>query len=108
VTIDLSQALAHVGGPLADSLSQAIQEQLTVGGAPRRFDMIVWVDRQHRVVQMKARLPGTGEGTELLAVSYFGSNVQVKAPPPGQVVDIASLTPSGERENNGGGDSDGG
>jgi hypothetical protein len=108
VTVDLNQALAKVGGPLADGLSQAIQEQLTVGGGSRRFDMIVWLDRQQRVVQMRARLPGTGEGSELLAVSYFGSNVDVKAPPQRQVVDIAKLTPSGERENNGGGDSDGG
>jgi hypothetical protein len=108
VSVDLNRALANAGGPLADALSQAIQEQLTVGGGAQRFNMIVWVDHQGRVVQMQARLPGTGEGTELLAVSYFGSSVRVNAPPPGQVVDIASLTPSGERENNGGGDSDGG
>ena len=108
VTIDLSRALAGVGGPLANVLSQAIQEQLTAAGGARSFTMLTWVDHQGRVVQMQARLPGTGEGTELLAISHFGAPVRVTAPPPGRVIDITSLTPSGERENHGGGDSDGG
>ncbi len=108
VTIDLQKALVAVGGPHAGVLSQAIQEQLTMGGGAQRVTADVWVDRQGRVVQVQARLPGTGEGRELLAVSYFGSNVKVMKPSAEQVVDIASLTPSGERENNGGGDSDGG
>jgi hypothetical protein len=70
--------------------------------------MLTWVDHQGRVVQIQARVPGTGEGTELLAISYFGAAVRVVPPAPARVVDIASLTPSGERENNGGGDTDGG
>ena len=108
VTVDLRKALAGVGGPLAGVLSQAIQEQLTTGGGAQRFTMVVWVDGRQRVVQIRAIPPGTGEGTELLAVSYFGASVRVKTPPRERVVDITSLTPSGERENNGGGDSDGG
>ena len=108
VTVDLQKALAGVGGPLAGVLSQAVQEQLTLGGGAQRFTMVVWVDSRQRVVQVRATPPGTGEGTELLAVSYFGANVRVNAPPGGRVLDITSLTPSGERENNGGGDSDGG
>jgi hypothetical protein len=108
VTVDLGRALAVAGGPFADVLSQAIQEQLTSGGGAARFTMLTWVDHQGRVVQIQARVPGTGEGTELLAISYFGAAVRVVPPAPARVVDIASLTPSGERENNGGGDTDGG
>ncbi|HLY50152.1 MAG TPA: hypothetical protein VKR21_13240 [Solirubrobacteraceae bacterium] len=108
VTVDLEQALAVAGGPLAGVFSQAIQEQLTAAGGARTFTMLAWVDHQHRVVQVQTRLPGTGEGTELLALSYFGSPVRVSAPAPAEVVDINALTPSGERENNGGGDTDGG
>jgi hypothetical protein len=108
VSVDLTRALAAASGPAAAALSEAIQEQLTAGHGTTGFDVIAWVDRAGRVVQMQARLPGTGEGTELLAVSYFGASVHVTAPPPAQVVDITSLTPSGERENNGGGDTDGG
>jgi hypothetical protein len=107
VTVDLDRALARLGGPLAGVLSQAIQEQLIAGEA-RKFDVLTWVDHQGRVVQMQARLPGTGEGRMLLAISYFGRAVKVAVPRSGLVVDITSLTPSGERENNGGGDSDGG
>jgi hypothetical protein len=108
VTVDLSRALARIGGPLANVLSQAIEEQLTAGGPVRGLEFLTWVDHQGRVVQVQTRMPGTGEGTELLAISYFGSSVSVTVPAPKLVVDIASLTPSGERENNGGGDSDGG
>jgi hypothetical protein len=108
VTVDLNRALAVAGGPLANVLTQAIQEQLTAAGGASSFTILTWVDRKGRVVQMQARLPGTGEGLELLAISYFGSPVRVVAPAPARVIDITSLTPSGERENHGGGDSDGG
>jgi hypothetical protein len=108
ITVSLGRALALAGGPFAGVLSQAIQEQLTAAGGASRFTVLTWVDRQGRVVQMQATLPGTGEGVELLAISSFGTSVQVGPPAPASVIDIASLTPSGERENNGGGDSDGG
>jgi hypothetical protein len=107
VTVDLTRALAGAAGPGAPALGQAIQEQL-LGGGSTTFDMLTWVDHQGRIVQLRTNLPGSGEGRELLALSYFGSPVNVTAPPPAQVADITSLTPSGERENNGGGDTDGG
>jgi hypothetical protein len=108
VSVDLAKALAGASGPAAAALSEAIREQLTGGSAAASLDVLTWVDRYGRVVQMQAAAPGTGEGNELLAISYFGSKVNVTVPPPARVVDIASLTPSGERENNGGGDTDGG
>lgn len=107
VTVDLNRALARIRGPLSNVLSQAIQEQLTAGG-PHTFDAVTWVDRQGRVVQVQATPPGTGDGRLLLAISYFGSAVHVSVPRGQQVIDISSLTPSGERENESGGDSDGG
>ena len=42
------------------------------------------------------------------SLSGFGVAVRADPPPAGQVVDILQLTPSGERENKNGGDSDGG
>lgn len=108
VSVDLTRALAGASGPAGSALSEAIREQLIAGHGTTKFAVTTWVDRAGRVVQMQASLPGTAEGTELLAVSYFGSRVNVRAPPPAQVIDIAALTPSGERENNGGGDTDGG
>jgi hypothetical protein len=107
VSVDLTRALAGAGGLGAPALSQAIQEQL-LGSSRTTFDVLTWVDHQNRVVQMQTTLPGSGEGRELLALSYFGSAAPVTPPPASQVVDITSLTPSGERENSGGGDTDGG
>jgi hypothetical protein len=108
VTVNLTGALAASEGPAGPALSQAIQEQLVGAGTTGSFTILTWVDRQGRVVQVRTTLPGSGEGSELLALSYFGSPAQVTVPPAAQVVDITSLTPSGERENNGGGDTDGG
>jgi hypothetical protein len=108
VTVDLGRALAVAGGPLAGVLTQAIQEQLTAAGGAHTFKVVAWVDRQGRLVQLQGSFPGTGEGTELLAISSFGAPVRVAAPSQSRVIDITSLTPSGERENNSGGDTDGG
>jgi hypothetical protein len=109
VEVDLTQALARAGGPAAAAISQAIQEQLTGQGSPQRPTVSIeaWVDRAGRVVQMQTTVPGIGEGTALVAVSYFGRAVEVSPPSPSKVIDITALTPSGERENSGGGDSDG-
>ncbi|MFL5824474.1 MAG: hypothetical protein ACJ764_13655 [Solirubrobacteraceae bacterium] len=110
VAVDLPRALAAASGPGAQALSQAIQEQLIAAHGVTTFPVLTSVDHQGRVVQMLANWPGTGEGRELMAISHFGSGPKhpVTAPPQGQVVDITSITPSGERENNGGGDTDGG
>jgi hypothetical protein len=108
VTVSLTRALAAARGPATAALGQAIQEQLVGAGASGSFTILTWVDRQGRVVQMRSTLPGTGEGSELMALSDFGSPARVTAPPASQVVDLTSLTPSGERENSGGGDTDGG
>jgi hypothetical protein len=43
-----------------------------------------------------------------MTLCCFGEPVEVSAPAQARVVDLSALTPSGERENNGGGDSDGG
>jgi hypothetical protein len=59
-------------------------------------------------VQLEGELPGSGTGTALVELSSFGTGAPVSLPAAAQVVGIGSLTPSGERENNGGGDSDGG
>jgi hypothetical protein len=110
VSIDLARALAGARGPAAQALGQAIQEQLIAARGPATVSVLTSIDHQGRVVQMQTDLPGTGEGTDLMALSYFGSGPAgpVRAPPSNQVVGIASITPSGERENNGGGDTDGG
>jgi hypothetical protein len=112
VSVDLAQALSRTTGPGADTLGLAIQEQLTALGSGRssgepKVPVSAWVDDAGQLVQVQAALPGTGEGTALMTVRSFGTAVPAQPPAASAVLDIRSLTPSGERENNGGGDSDG-
>jgi hypothetical protein len=67
----------------------------------------VGVDDQGRVFLLRTSPSGVGMGTITLALSGFGTTVKVSPPVRAQVVDISSLAPGGERENAGGGDSDG-
>jgi hypothetical protein len=114
VTVDLSRALSASSGPNGPALSLAIQEALTAQGsgassatAPT-VSILVWVDDAGRVAQVQASTPGAGAGTAEMTLSSYGTTLHLTAPPASQVVDLTALTPSGERENNGGGDSDGG
>jgi hypothetical protein len=112
VTIDFARALSLSAGPSRAVLGQAIRSELasSVGGSAGsgRGSIRAWVDAHGRVVQLQSAPPGAGVGTATMTLCCFGEAVSVSPPPASQVVDIASLTPSGERENNGGGDSDGG
>ena len=67
----------------------------------------VWIDGTGHVVQLQASPPDSGVGVTTVTFSSFGAEVQVRVPPSSQTANVASLTPGGERENNGGGDADG-
>jgi hypothetical protein len=111
VTVDLARALSALSGAGVTVLGQAIQSELAAPGGstrPGRTSIAVWIDTSGRVVRMRSAPPGAGVGTATMNLCCFGTPVAVRAPPSTRVVDIAALTPSGERENNGGGDSDGG
>jgi hypothetical protein len=106
VSVDLARALAKLRGPAAPAIAAAIQEQLA--GRESVVPFYVWIDDAGRVVEYQAEFPGSGDGRALVELHPFGVAARVAPPAPGAVVDITSLTPSGERENSGGGDSDGG
>jgi hypothetical protein len=111
VAIDLTRALSASTGPAGPVFGQAIQSELAAlgsGHGKQGTSIRTWVGVGGRVVQLQAAPPGAGVGTATITMCCFGSPVEVAPPPPSQVVDITALTPSGERENNGGGDSDGG
>jgi hypothetical protein len=105
LSVDLARVLPALTGTSANALGQAIQDALT--GSPTT-SLDVWVDRSGRVIEFQTGVAGSGDGQELVRLSSFGAKVAVSDPPASQVIDIGALTPSGERENNGGGDSDGG
>ena len=105
LSVDLARVLSALTGPSANALGQAIQDALT---GSRATILDVWVDRTGRVIEFRTGTQGSGDGEALVRLSSFGANVSVSDPPSSRVIDISALTPSGERENNGGGDSDGG
>jgi hypothetical protein len=112
VRVDLNRASAQTSGPAAAALSKALQyEQTAMGEGPGAqspaVEVRVWIDGHGRVVQLQASPPGSGVGTTNFVLTKFGTQVTVTPPATTQVVDIASLTPAGERENNGRGDADG-
>jgi hypothetical protein len=105
LSVDLARVLSALRGSSSAALGQAIQEVLT---SSPTADLDVWIDKKGRVIEFQTGPDGTGDGSALVRLSEFGTKVAVHDPPPSRVVDIGALTPSGERENNGGGDSDGG
>lgn len=112
VEVDLARALSASAGPTAPVFGAAIQSELSAlaGGAQaggQQTSMRIWVAAGH-VLRLQGSPPGAGVGTASMTMCCFGLPVEVASPPPARVVDITALTPSGERENNGGGDSDGG
>lgn len=113
VDVDLPRALAATAGPSATVFGVAIQSELAAlaGGTSsggQRTSIRVWVDGAGHVIRLQSSPPGAGLGVASMTLCCFGLPVAVAAPPARRVVDITALTPSGERENNGGGDSDGG
>jgi len=112
VEVDLTRAAAGAAGPPGAAFARAIGYEVTALGSTSAstaslVEMRVWVDGGGRVVRIQASPPGSGVGVTTVDMTAFGGAVRVSAPPTSRVADIVSLAPGGERENNGGGDSDG-
>jgi hypothetical protein len=113
VDIDLPRALSASTGPSAKVFGAAIQSELAAlatgaSSGSQRTWIRVWLDGAGHVLRLQSSPPGAGLGVASMTLCCFGLPVAVATPPARRVVDITALTPSGERENNGGGDSDGG
>jgi hypothetical protein len=112
VTVDLNAAASRTSGPAATALSKALQDEESASGsgpgtAAPPAQIRVWIGSAGQVVQIQSSPPGSGVGTTLFKLSPYRPQIALTVPNLAQVVDIASLTPLGERENNGRGDSDG-
>jgi len=112
VTVDLSRVTTAASGPAAAAFVRATGYQLnalstTIPAGSTTDQVRVWVDDAGRVVRYQASPPGAGAGTISVTLGSFGTPVRVSPPSRKVVADIASLSPGGERENAGGGDSDG-
>jgi hypothetical protein len=108
VTVDLAAAAARTSGRAAAALSTALRDEESASGTVAPTDQVrVWIGPAGQVVQTQASPAGSGVGTTVFKLSPYRPRIALTAPSLAQVVDIASLTPLGERENNGRGDADG-
>lgn len=110
VEVDLTRAQSGVTGPSGEAFRRAIGYQLAEmsgGTVPTRVTVDVGIDIQGLVVTLRGAPPGAGVGTVTMTLTEFGVPVQVNPPSRAEVADISSLAPGGERENAGGGDTDG-
>jgi hypothetical protein len=103
VVVDANQALARAAGPAAVPFRVALTSI-----SPATTTARVWVTDDARLARVAMEPPGVGIGTETVTLSRFDAAVQPGYPSPAMVTGIGTLTPSGERENANGGDSDGG
>jgi hypothetical protein len=114
VTVDLRQALAGAAAPAQLPYSLALESGIAqLAGASRSpasplVAMRVWVTPDARLLRVDYTPPTTGIGAVTMTLSGYGTTVLSDPPPADQVVDLAVVTPSGERENSNGGDADGG
>ena len=109
VVVDLAKAQAAISGPSALAFARAVSYQIIEqsGESSPTLTVEVVEDHQGRITALRSSPPGAGIGTVTLGLSGWGVAVSVGQPPRAQVADISSLAPGGERENAGGGDSDG-
>ncbi len=113
VRVDLARALHGTSGPARGAYTMALQAELTalegdgVSGLPE-IPAHVFLTRQERVVGLEEIVPGAGAGGVAMTFGAAGAPVQATAPPANQTAGLAAITPPGERENQNGGDADGG
>jgi len=110
VTVDLNRAAGAVTGPARIPFARALATEAVAlpSDRPATIALSVWVSASGRLARVTATPPGIGVGTVTTTLSGFGVAVRSDPPPAAQVVDILQLGPNGERENQNGGDSDGG
>lgn len=105
VTVDLNRAADAVTGPARIPFARALATEAVAAAS---VPVTVWILASGRLARVQVAPPGIGVGTVTTTLSAFGATVKAAPPPSAQVVDILQLGPNGERENQNGGDSDGG
>ena len=110
VTVDLSRALTQATGPARAPFSLALDAEVSHLRDSGTASVIAdaWVDDAGRLVRVEESPPVPGVGTVAVTLSDFSQAVTIDPPTADRVVTLGSLSPSGERENRNGGDTDGG
>jgi hypothetical protein len=113
VMLQPAQSLVNAPGE-EPGLAQALESQVSAlarsapaGPAFATFPARAWLSESGRLLRAELSPPGAGAGTVVLTMGGPVAALSFQPPAADQVVDLSSLIPSGERENQNGGDSDG-
>jgi hypothetical protein len=117
VAVDLRRALAAASAPAQQTYALAMQSGIADLAGPTTgipsspassvVAMRVWATPAGRLVRVDFSPQAAGFGAITMTLSGYGTTVASDPPPADQVVDLTLVSPSGERENQNGGDSDG-
>jgi hypothetical protein len=108
VTVDLRRAFAATSGPDQKPFAAALAAQIAAIKGKATIDVAVRLDPSGRIAELRYSPPGAGLGILTLTLSHYGSPINITVPSQDQLTELTSLLPKAERENNGGGDGDGG
>ncbi len=113
VKVDLGRALRAVpggsGGIYTEALGAELAALRTEGGATAsQMAVYAFLTPREQLLGLELVPPGAGAGGVSMTFGDAGLAVRAAPPPASQVADLSALTPSGERENQNGGDGDGG
>jgi hypothetical protein len=100
VSVDLARVRATTCASVSTAICAAVTDE--IAAVDHRSDLdavtveiVVWVDGQGRVIQLRASLPGSGWGSELVSLSNFGVTIPRSLPLASEVVDLTSLERAG-------------
>lgn len=113
VMVDLNRALRQVSGPSRGAYTAALESELAAlkgedGHAGPVIAVHAFLTQEGQLLGVELVPPGAGAGGVSMTFGDAGVRVDAGPPPASSVADLSAITPSGERENQNGGDADGG
>ena len=102
VSVNLRQAQSSARGPEGRALARVVDYQVQAlaskNSSSATVRVKVWVASNGRVTEVEWSPPGGGVGTTSITMSGHPGRLRISAPPPSQTVDVATLSPAGEKE----------
>jgi hypothetical protein len=102
VTVNLRQVQHNAAGVAGRDLTRIVDYQVQAlspnSASSARLRVDVWLAPSGTLARVEWSPPGGGIGTTSLTMSRLRTPPRVSAPPPSQTVDVATLSPAGEKE----------
>ena len=102
VVVNLRRAQGSASGPVGRALARVVDYQVQAlaskSSSSATVRVKVWVASNGRMSEVEWSPPGGGVGTTSITVSGVSTRLRISAPAPSQTVDVATLSPAGEKE----------